>query len=331
MSRGLVTGLSILFLLGACTHAERTTINSDGLRPLREVARSLEMTVKPTGFPKDRLLVDRDGRSFYVMAGKSYYRFMGDRRQFPGAAGIRVAGKDLLIPNEMVVAMKRDLHGASVAAPTPAPTPTPARESAPKTRSLKGLKIVIDAGHGGKDPGAVQGGVYEKNVVLPIARRTIHELKSLGVEAIATRTGDTYPSLDARVALANRRRADLFLSIHADSASRRSASGVGAFFRADGARGRQSRKLAVAVVDGIMARTGANNRRARADSRGLRVLRNTRMPAALIEVGFLTNAAERRRLIDPGYQSQIAQGIVDGIKSYVAATALRPTGITGAR
>ena len=165
----------------------------------------------------------------------------------------------------------------------------------------------------GTDPGAIYGGIHEKAVVLAVALATIRKLKALGVQAIPTRTSDTRPSLDARASLANRRKADLFISIHADSASRRSASGGGAFFRADGARGRQSRKLAVAVVDGIVTRTDASNRRARADSRGLRVLRKTHMPAILLEIGFLTNAAERRRLVDARYQERVAQGIVDGI------------------
>lgn len=334
MSRGFVTGLGVLLLLGACATTEKQAAAPTGMRPLSEVAPSLGLTVKPTGFAEDRLLVDRKGRSFYLMAGKRYYRFMGDRRQLPGAGEVRIAGDDLLLPSELVASMRRDLDRAPVTkAPAPRVTPRVTKRPRPKpprdrnALRLKGLKVVIDAGHGGKDPGAFHGGVREKSVVLPVARKVIAKLRALGVEAIPTRAGDTYPSLDARAALANRRQADLFISIHANSASRRSAVGVEAFFRADGARGRRSRQLAVAVVDGVVARTRAKNRRARADPRGLRVLRKTRMPAVLLEVGFLTNAAERRRLVDARYQERIAQGIVDGIRSYVSRTraGLSPT------
>ena len=113
-------------------------------------------------------------------------------------------------------------HGGSSAAP-------------PRPRRLNGLKVVIDPGHGGKDPGAIFAGVSEKQVTLPISRKVIAKLEKLGVQAITTRSGDTYPSLDARASLANRRRADLFISIHANSAPRRSARGVEILYRADGA------------------------------------------------------------------------------------------------
>ena len=144
-------------------------------------------------------------------------------------------------------------------------------------------------------------------------------LRAAGATVIPTRTQDSYPSLDARAELANARRADLFLSIHANAASRRSAQGVLALFRADGARGRRSGTLARAIVEGIVSRTQAQNRRAPVDQRGLRVLRKTRMPAVLIEIGFLTNASERRRLTQSAYQDRIARGIVDGVLNWAAA------------
>ena len=332
MSCRFVTGFGVLLLLGACTHTKDAAIRTTGSRPLSEVARSLGLTVRPTGFAEDRLLVHRDGRAFYVMAGKHYYRFMGDRKQLPGAEVIQVTRSDLLLPSELVAALRRDLDGSR--SQSAESSTQPAQTADAKPPRLGGLTVVIDAGHGGTDPGAIYGGIHEKAVVLAVALATIRKLKALGVQAIPTRTSDTRPSLDARASLANRRKADLFISIHADSASRRSASGVGAFFRADGARGRQSRKLAVAVVDGIVTRTDASNRRARADSRGLRVLRKTHMPAILLEIGFLTNAAERRRLVDARYQERVAQGIVDGIKGYMSRTgtaALRRVGATPPR
>lgn len=324
MSRIHVTVLGMLLLLGACGTQE-APVSRTGVQSLSDVARSLGMTVKPTGFAEDWMLTDASGRSFYVMAGRPIYRFRGEDRPVLGG-DIRIARGDLLVPDETVAAMRRDLAGSKPAAYVPKPRSTPkperpvARPKAPvrRPRRLQGLKVVIDPGHGGRDPGAISEGVSEKMVTLPIARRVIAKLKALGVHVIPTRTGDTYPTLNARADLANRRRADLFVSIHANSAPRKSAAGVEILYRADGNRGRSSRRLATAVVDAIIARTQANNRRARADSRGLRVLKRTRMPAILVEVGFLSNAAERRRLVTSRYQEKVAQGIVDGIVHYVS-------------
>ena len=325
MSRSLVTVLGLLLVLGACTTGSEP-VSRDGVQPLSDVARSLGMTVKPTGFAEDWMLTDAQGRSFYVMAGRPYYRFRGEDRPVVGG-DIRVARGDLLVPEETVAAMRRDLSGAEPAPYVPKATPKPRvvakpkpapRKTPPRPRRLNGLKIVIDPGHGGKDPGAIFAGVSEKQVTLPISRKVIAKLEKLGVQAITTRSGDTYPSLDARASLANRRRADLFISIHANSAPRRSARGVEILYRADGARGRKSRALATAVVDAIVSRTHSYNRRARADSRGLRVLKSTRMPAILVEVGFLTNTGDRRKLVTSRYQDKVAQGIVDGIVNYLS-------------
>jgi len=314
-----VVVLSALALMGGCATSKKPE-PTGGLQPLTNVARDLDLKIKPTGFAEDRLLVDRKGRAFYVMADKPYYRFMGDKRTLSSDQRVRVAGKELLVPGEMVAAMREDLRGvparpnAKPKPPVVRPKPRPGRKKPPR---LFNVKIVIDAGHGGKDPGAVRAGVTEKSVVLPIANKVVAKLRALGATPIPTRTGDVYPSLDRRAAIANQRSADYFLSIHANSAANKRATGVEAYYRADGRRGAISRMLATSIVDSVVARTGANNRRARADARGLRVLRKTRMPAVLPEVGFLSNTAERRRLTDPGYQERIAQGIVDGIVSHL--------------
>ena len=323
--------VSLALCLSACATTESPG-TSTGMRSLKEVAASLHLEIRPTGFAEDRLLVRHDGASFYVMADRPYYRFRGDERNVGARA--RVDGDDLVIPAAMVAAFRSDLASLKKEPPpsTPVrpvvkkPRPKRPRVVRPKATGLSGAVIVVDPGHGGKDPGAMHGGVREKDVNLSVSRRVVKMLRDRGAKVIATRANDSYPSLDARANLANARRARLFVSIHANAAPRRSATGVMVLYRADGSRGRRSLSCARLVCDAIVATTGAKNLRARADQRGLRVLRKTRMPAILVETGFLSNAAERKRLSNSSYQERLARGIVNGIARWVArdgATARR--------
>lgn len=313
------TLLSLILVAGGC--ATNESRSPSGSVTLADAAKELGVTIRPTGHPQDRLLMHPDGGAFYVMAGKPYYRFRGDSRPVSGGS-ITVAGNDLLLPRETVDAMARDLAPiAAAAGPTPRPVPTlePPSDARPLTRrrDLNGVSIVVDPGHGGKDPGAVAGATLEKTVALAVSRRVMRLLEERGARVLPTRTSDTYPSLDERVALANSKRADLFVSIHANAATSQRVRGVEVLYQGSGARGRLSRGLAEAVVAAVVTETRAHNRRAKEDVRNLRVLRATSMPAVLVEVGFLTHAEERRLLVDPAYQDRLARGIVSGIEHWV--------------
>lgn len=174
--------------------------------------------------------------------------------------------------------------------------------------------ILVDAGHGGRDPGAVANGVREKDIVLPISLILGQSLQSMGYTVYYTRTNDVEIDLEPRVTLAERVNADVFVSIHANSlASLNSAvNGVETFHARGSTLGRE---LASYVQSQIIASTGANDRKAKAA--GFYVLVRTSMPAILVETGFVTNAREAANLSDPNYQKRMAEAIAKGIDQFI--------------
>lgn len=233
------------------------------------------------------------------------------------------------------------------------------------TNYSSGLKkrytIIIDPGHGGKDSGTHWSGYKEKTLVLSIAKKVARRLKNLGFNVKLTRYNDRYISLGKRVRVADRNRADLFVSIHANSikyASRvKKARGVQTYYfnndkrvtrsarrvataenmslikSAKGASSKAlleavvngpkrllSQKLAHDVQNGILRNT--RNQYRYVKNGGVRgapflVLVGVKMPAILVEVGYLSNPMERKRLFNPKYQDLIAKGIVEGIVRYL--------------
>ncbi len=179
----------------------------------------------------------------------------------------------------------------------------------PRPRPVARTLVVIDAGHGGHDPGAIgPGGVREKDINLHVAARVANLLEQSGVGVVMTRWQDRFIELEDRAALANRRNADLFVSIHADSAPNHSAQGFTVYVAT--AASADSYKAARAISQ---AMTGAGS-----DSRGVReadyrVLVQTGCPAVLVELGYLSNAQDAARLRDPYFQNRLAQAIADGI------------------
>lgn len=181
----------------------------------------------------------------------------------------------------------------------------------PGSTVLKGLTICVDAGHGGKDPGGVANGVQEKDICLPVALLLRDLLEDASATVILTRAGDTYPELDQRVNVANKARCDLFVSIHANIApSSDEVTGFEVFYRGGDAGGE---KLSRAIVSAMDTVTDSPNRGAKVDPRGLRVLEKTHMPAVLVELGFLSNASEARRLSDKDYQRKLTEAVFAGI------------------
>ena len=176
--------------------------------------------------------------------------------------------------------------------------------------------VVIDAGHGGRDPGTHgRGRVLEKDVDLAIAGTIAAELRRKGVQVVMTRGSDRYVSLEQRVNLANQRRARLFVSIHCDSNPDRSMTGFSVLVPEPSSA--QSPAAARAIASRLQ-RTGAQRRTLRRDDRGLYVLNATHSPAVLVEVGFLSNRREGENLVKTAYQKKaagaIAQGIVDFLR-----------------
>ena len=220
-------------------------------------------------------------------------------------------------------------------------------------------KIMLDAGHGGHDPGTTWHGYKEKVLVLQIAKRVYRRLKALGFRVTLTRNSDRFIRLSRRTRKANRAKADLFVSIHANSVSNKRrakvAKGIETYFlqttrnarakrvaakeNAEILRGKDSatkkvllnavftgpkialsNRLAIDVQRGMLSNLRARYRGVR--DNGVRgapfyVLVGAEMPAILIEVGYLSNPTERKRLFSPKYQELQAKGIVEGIVRYL--------------
>lgn len=174
--------------------------------------------------------------------------------------------------------------------------------------------VMLDPGHGGEDDGCVREGISEKDINFQIAMMAKERLEARGYQVRMTRDDDTALSLEQRAQIANDAGADIFVSIHQNSSDYPEVEGVEAFYSAQN-EGENSERLTRLVHKYILESTGAV-RRELLTGEELYVVRECTMPACLVETGFLSNDAERGRLIDPGYQGQIADGIVSGIDLY---------------
>ena len=216
-------------------------------------------------------------------------------------------------------------------------------------------RIVLDPGHGGKDPGCIfKGGIEEKDITLSLAKKLKTKIESkLGCEVLLTRTTDVFIPLDERTAFANSKNADLFISLHVNAHKQSNIYGIETYFL-NIASDRQavmvaarenatseknisdlqsilnsllmntkiseSRKLAFMAQNGMIADVKKKYKTYK--SLGVKkapfyVLVGAEMPAILIETGFITNSTERARLISDSYKDVLSEGIVEGIESYI--------------
>lgn len=210
-----------------------------------------------------------------------------------------------------------------------APDDLPETSARPFPLSLP--TVVVDPGHGGNDDGAKCHGLAEKTLTLDIGLRVDRALRKLGYRTILTRSDDRYVSLAERVAVANAVEGDaVFVSIHFNQASGKDTEGIETFyartktppptdwtwvglFSRSGALD-TGETLAASVQLAATDSTGARNRGIRA--RDLYVTRNTRIPAILIEGGFITNVMEAHLLKEDGYADRLAQAIADGVDAW---------------
>ena len=239
-----------------------------------------------------------------------------------------------------------------------APKPAKLGDSQSLTRVL-GLKvgrIVIDPGHGGHDTGSAgPGGLYEKDLVLDVAKRLGALIESrMGAEVVYTREDDTFVALEGRTAMANERGADLFLSIHANSSSASSASGVETYYlnfttskealevaARENASSQttvhglkdllqkialqdkvdESREFAARIQRALFTTSARANMRTR--DRGVKkapfvVLIGASMPSVLAEVGFISNPKDEALFKKPDFRQKIAEGLFKGLSQYAA-------------
>ena len=175
--------------------------------------------------------------------------------------------------------------------------------------------VVLDAGHGGRDPGAICEGVREADVNLAITERVATLIEADDrLDVKRTRTLDISVSLEDRIAVANEAGAALYLSVQSNACEYPDATGVVTLVSDTLDIGAPSWQFAEVLQDAVTDVTGARDRGVLAQDL---YLHRAEMPAALIEVGFLTNDEERTQLTDPDYQQTIAQGIYDGIVAYL--------------
>jgi N-acetylmuramoyl-L-alanine amidase len=193
-------------------------------------------------------------------------------------------------------------HSVAIAVPPAKPNP--------RTRYI----VVIDPGHGGEDPGAIGiGGLQEKKVVLSVSLKLARRLQQQGVGVVMTRTNDRFISLKGRVALAEKVKANAFVSIHGNSLPQRSAvNGLETYHYGAGY------PLAQSIHRSLL-------RRIQIRDRGIRrarfyVLRKTSMPAVLVEVGFVTGTKDSRNLVRANYRQRLADAIAEGIVQYLRST-----------
>ncbi|MBP1968767.1 N-acetylmuramoyl-L-alanine amidase [Virgibacillus natechei] len=176
-----------------------------------------------------------------------------------------------------------------------------------------GKTIVIDAGHGGRDVGAIGASdTYEKDFTYQTAQELANELTTLGAEVLLTRPYDDFISLGSRASFANTMDTDVFLSLHYDSIPELpNVTGTETFYYHD-----QDEELAEYVQEEIINETGTNDRGTNQED--LMVIRQTLKPSILLELGFLSNTEEEERIETNSYQKQMVTGIVNGLRKYFA-------------
>ncbi len=180
---------------------------------------------------------------------------------------------------------------------------------------LKDRVIIIDPGHGGTDSGNTFGTIYEKDVVLKVSKLVERKLAATGANVLMTRTDDVYPTLPDRVDFTNVNYGEIFVSIHANSVlNNTTANGTETFYAMTSGDKQESIDLATFVNNQIVNDLKMRNRGVKNEQ--FYVIRNTIIPAILVELGFLTNSEDRAKLTDDHYIELFAESIYKGIVEY---------------
>jgi N-acetylmuramoyl-L-alanine amidase len=361
---------------GVTTPVSRLVIDIDGARigpearePLT-IGDALLQRIRTGQYKLDTARVVLDFRAAVehrIVALPNPYRLVIDMRG-PGAP----AGDVAVLRLDSARNSKRILSPPAAVPPRAASASRPAEPPlATASRTLprevaRPFKVMIDPGHGGKDPGARGlGGVVEKDVVLSVARDLAERLRrEPGIEVLLTRNDDRFLSLEERTAIANAAEADLFVSVHANASPRRAARGIEVYYL-NNTNNRGTLRLAAMEND---VRWSANDSSLQEDIPNLSyilsdlrqtykveesrvladhlgnamvgrlqqswdgigshavkegpfyVLVGAYMPCVLVELSYLTNPVEGRRLGSRSYRQALAGGIYEGIRSYLRET-----------
>jgi N-acetylmuramoyl-L-alanine amidase len=237
---------------------------------------------------------------------------------------------DFTAQGEKAVVKLKDVHYPEPSVPKPPVEPpivTPPEEGEPPVieppatqpatttpdvplSSKERVKIVVDAGHGGKDTGAIGNGVREKDLTLGISQKLAENLRADSkFDVVMTRESDMYPTLPERVEIANGEKADLFISVHINSGPS-SAKGTETYYNTA-----KSKTYANTVHKYLIQATGFLDRKVR--TAGYYVIKNTKMPAILVEIGFISNPSEAQQMASEEFQKRVADALYNGIREFV--------------
>ena len=209
---------------------------------------------------------------------------------------------DLLVPAEYLITERQDQLNVRLVK----------KSSAPSSASLAGKTIMIDPGHGGWNSGAVGvSGSKEKDLILMVSLKLKGVLEARGARVLMTRSDDTFLELYERSALANKLKPDVFLSIHGNGHPDSNVIGVETFYYHAA-----SVELAREIQKAIIKHTGQKDLGIK--WRGLSVIKNTNCPGILLELGFMSNAAEERYLWLGSTQDLHVKAMVEGLENYFA-------------
>jgi len=358
-------GMVLLFLCLACSEAIAVDVSDirswnapERTRVVFDVSSEIDYDFIALGNP-ERIVIDIQGGEFsgqlpssselgrYVKGMRfgrhqGKVRFVLDLKQKVNAKHFTL-GPNEIYGHRLVV----DLHDIQ-----------PQQANPKQPRKKREFVVVVDAGHGGEDPGAIGSAkTYEKKLVLEIARRLEKSLDAQpGIRAELTRTGDYYIPLRRRTKIASDLNANLFISIHADSFTRKSAAGISVFALSQrGATSERARVIAnkenssdllggvnlkdkedllVSVLAdlslseqiersidlGSMVRTKLSTvgklHGNGVEQAGFVVLKTPQIPSILVEVGFISNPTEEKRLKSASYQKKLVKQITDGVVQY---------------
>jgi len=321
-------------------------LNGTTYYSLRSLCQARNISLEYDTFTRSAVLL-RDGHKISLMAGNKMILVDGSplHLNYP----VDIYAGTLVIPSvfksQVIDSLFKERY--------------PARGRDLRASGIK--RVVVDAGHGGKDPGAIgKSGLREKDVNLDIARRISNALRAMGLDVVMTRSSDKFIPLGKRVEIANESGADIFLSVHSNANRSRRISGFEVYYVSptvnDSRRALEAaRRMRPDLKNAQFAGSSLNLKAivwdliytsSRAESielsraicramdtnsetyiigvKGARyeVLRGARMPAVLVEAGFLSNPSEERLLRSSVYRQKIAEALVEGLSDYAAKAKL---------
>ena len=174
-------------------------------------------------------------------------------------------------------------------------------------------KICIDPGHGGTDPGAVNGAAREKDIVLDVGLKLKVLLEKAGYTVVMTREHDVFDTPGEKAKIANNENADLFLSVHCNSYELNTANGTETWYYT----GAEDAKKFAECLQGSMVKWLKRNNRGVKSTKKFTVLNSTKMTAALAEIAFVSNEEEKALLENSGFRSRAAYALFEGIQEYL--------------